>query len=112
MYKCLLNFNIFRNIPPLSSEASLEEKDNSFKKFLVKSERALKHYKVLYLKGINRPLSYEDILPVKVTTYADIKWEADIKPAHGLFSIKGKLTDAEVTNSQFIIKSILKDILD
>lgn len=80
-------FIVCSNTPLLPMDASAEEKEAVFTKFLAEGKSAFQKYQVVYLKGISIPEKYEDLLkPEKKTNYSDVSW-VDSRPSNNNFSL-------------------------
>lgn len=97
---------------PLPSNTSDASKLEEYTKFKIEAKAAFVKYKIIYLQGVSVPACYEDLLPsLPETSYKDITWAKNSRPPHGLFSIKGKLTDDEIHTLERSIMSSIQDII-
>jgi len=55
---------------------------------MYEAEEAFRKYRVVYLRGINVPSCYRDLLPVCNSSYADVSWEGCKAPRSNSFSVK------------------------
>ncbi|KAK3928043.1 Immunoglobulin superfamily member 10 [Frankliniella fusca] len=94
-------------------DAPQKEKDLVFRAFQEEGKKAFERYQVLYLKGIRKPTSYEDLMvSSRITTYSDINWIGD-RPSTTILSLSPYcLTkEEEDAHSRNIKDSVVQAIL-
>ncbi|KAK3920773.1 Immunoglobulin superfamily member 10 [Frankliniella fusca] len=94
-------------------DAPQKEKDLVFRAFQEEGKKAFERYQVLYLKGIRKPTSYEDLMvSSRITTYSDINWIGD-RPSTTILSLSPYcLTkEEEDAHSRYIKDSVVQAIL-
>lgn len=89
-------------LPPTASEV---DKERTFKIFHSEAKQAFLKFRVLFLRGITQPTSYNDLLPAGKTNYKSVEWQGK-QPASNLFSMDVKsLTKEEKICLELSIKA-------
>lgn len=95
----------FSDIPDFLSTPEI------YQSFKTEAEEAYRKYKVILLKGISLPDSYEDLLPADETSYKDVVWFKNIRPPSNTFSVKKDLTQEEKDNLDRDIMTEFQNII-
>ncbi|KAJ1518902.1 hypothetical protein ONE63_011488 [Megalurothrips usitatus] len=96
----------------LPEEATADEKEAVFNKFLAEGKSAFKRYQVVYLKGICIPQKYEDLLKLeKKSNYDDVNWQDD-RPSGSNFSLlQFNLTEDEKNAHKLDVKTLFTNVI-
>ena len=89
----------------------VDAQDEYFNCFKREAKDAFRKYKVIYLRGMQIPVTYDDLIPTPETNYRDVIWMNNVRPRSNTFSVKKDLTSEEIGKLDFDIMTEFQNIV-